>query len=723
MRLVRLSTCGLIVILFLAVWNVGQAQDSLGMRCVSTLDYWGTVDGIQMVGDMAYVVSGNRFHIVSLADPTNPVEVGQASWSDYWGGMGVYVIGNLAYVNPGWGVTVYDISNPAHLVTLANWQPYPGCEVVDFLPLGDIAIMKILDGPLCIVDISDLGNIHIVGANFPPEPSCPVMPVGMVGEYVCLRGVGLSMWDISDPTLPVKVAEVDTQFIVGAAKIMGNYAYAGTWADGLRIIDISNPLQPFEVGSCDSGNCVDVTVTGNHAIIYCSSSNGLNIWNVANPAQPVSEGTFGSEIPFSLSLSSSGNLVGAGDMRGHEPSLLIVDITNPQAPVGISTFGIKGGFYRMAVSGAVGYLAGGYSTLHTIDLTNPEEAFELGMSSPEGSHTAYDVAIRGNYAYTACGTQGFSVFDISDPAQPNHITTYRPPYNVGRLVTASDYLYVEDAYSGLLRIYSLANPAAPESVNSIASNHSLYCTANGYLYLSAYNGFSIYSLSNPTAPQLVGSCNISGGNYILDLAPTGNYIYAANGIGGLRVIDASDPTHPSEVGSVAENTWLVAASGNTLMTFGPDGLRAKDITDRLNPVTVGYYYYPNATDESIRDLDILGQYLLTVSSGKFQVLRCDALSGIPSQPEILPQELALYPCYPNPFNPITIIRFSLPHTTHTSLTIFDVAGRQIKVLVNEVLSGGEHRVTFDGSALSSGVYFVRLEVGGATQTEKMVLLK
>jgi hypothetical protein len=704
-----------LVILLLGMGKVGQAQDSLGMRCVSTLDYWGTVDGIQMVGDMAYVVSGNKFHIVSLADPANPVEVEQASWSDSWDGNSVYVIGNLAYVDPGWGVTVYDVSDPAHLVTLANWQPYPGAEVEDFMPLGNIAVMKIAEADLCIVDISDLGNIHTVG--FLPSS---LRAVGMVGNYLCLRYMGLSMWDISDPTLPMQVAEVDTQFwFWGKAVISGNYVYAGTWEDGLRIINVSNPLQPFEVGSCDSSNCPTVTVTGNHAIV--SKGGYLNIWNVANPAQPVFESTFGG--CFGFSLASSANLVGAGDPRIHEPALMVVDITNPQAPVEASTFGTKGFFNRIAISGTTGYLAGGGSTLHTVDLSNPTEASELGISNEESSHTAYDIAILGNYAYTACGTRGFFVFDISNPVQPDFVTAIDyPTDDIWRLATAGDYLYVSDSqYS--LRIYSLTNPAAPESVNSITCS-SLYCAANGYLYLDTYYGFAIYSLSNPTTPQLVGSCNLSGVNNISDLVPAGNYIYIATGTGGLRVVDASDPTHPTEVGSVAENTWLVATSGNTLMTFGPDGLRAKDITDRLNPVTVGYYYYPNATTiDCIQDIDILGSYLLTAGGGKFQVFQYDTLSAIPSHPEVTPNRFYLYPCFPNPFNSSTVIRFSLPYAGHAKLTIYDVNGRLVKMIANKVFSVGENHIIFNASDLSSGVYFIRLEAENQTLTEKLVLLK
>ena len=714
MRTVHLSRYGLVILLFLAVWNVGLAQDSLGMSCVSTLDYWGCVDGIQMVGDTVYVVSGNKFHIVSLDDPTSPVELGQASWSDYWGGMSVCVVGNLAYVNPGYGVIVYDISDPAHLVILADWQPYPGCEVEEFKVLGDIAIMKIIDGDLCIVDVSDLGNIHIIGGNFPPEPSCPVMPVGMVGEYLCLRGVGLSMWDISDPLLPIKVAEVDTQFIVSAATISGDHAYAGTWANGLRIINVSNPLLPFEVASCDSGNCAAVTVTGNHAIVS-KSCYYLNIWNVENPTQPVFESTFslpGSLSFFCFDLASSGSLVCGGDRRIRTPSLFVLDISNPQVPTLVGTYGTKGFLRRLAVSGTVGYIAGNSSALHTVDLSNPAEAIQLGMSNEELPRTSYDVATRGNYAYTACRTDGFLVFDISNPVEPDFaIAIDYPTDDIPRVVTAGDYAYVSDSDNHVLRIYSLADPAAPEYVNSINRYATLYCgflAANEYLYFGIGSAFSVYSLSNPVNPQLMGSCNLSGGNYILDFASIGSFIYAAYEIGGLRVIDVSDPTNPTEVGSVAENTWSVAIGGNTLMTFGPDGLRAKDITDRLNPVTVGYYYYPNATDEWIRDIDILGQYLLTVSRGKFRVFLCDALSVTPSYPEIVPHEFALLPPYPNPFNSTLIIPFTLPIQSEATITIHNILGQKVHQFDFPPLSPGAHRVLWDASSRASGIYIFQM---------------
>jgi hypothetical protein len=89
----------------------------------------------------------------------------------------------------------------------------------------------------------------------------------------------------------------------------------------------------------------------------------------------------------------------------------------------------------------------------------------------------------------------------------------------------------------------------------------------------------------------------------------------------------------------------------------------------------------------------------------------------------VPQHFILSQNYPNPFNPSTTIKFELPKTSHVILTVCDVLGREVSVLVNEKREAGVHRVSFDGSNLASGVYFYRLQAGGFVQTKKMLILR
>jgi hypothetical protein len=79
--------------------------------------------------------------------------------------------------------------------------------------------------------------------------------------------------------------------------------------------------------------------------------------------------------------------------------------------------------------------------------------------------------------------------------------------------------------------------------------------------------------------------------------------------------------------------------------------------------------------------------------------------------------------YPNPFNPSTTIRYGLPNRSHVTLTVFNILGQQVTILQNAEQDAGYHEVRFDGSGLSSGLYFYRLQAGEHVQTRKLLLIR
>ena len=96
-----------------------------------------------------------------------------------------------------------------------------------------------------------------------------------------------------------------------------------------------------------------------------------------------------------------------------------------------------------------------------------------------------------------------------------------------------------------------------------------------------------------------------------------------------------------------------------------------------------------------------------------------ALNDGPRQPA----EIRLWQNYPNPFNPSTTIKYELPKSSFVRLSVYDMLGREVSVLVNGRRDAGIHEVKCDGSNLASGVYFYRLQAGDVVQSKTLVLLK
>jgi hypothetical protein len=99
------------------------------------------------------------------------------------------------------------------------------------------------------------------------------------------------------------------------------------------------------------------------------------------------------------------------------------------------------------------------------------------------------------------------------------------------------------------------------------------------------------------------------------------------------------------------------------------------------------------------------------------------VTGIKQTGNGVPELYTLSQNYPNPFNPKTSINFSIPKTGNVQLVVYDVMGREVAVLINNVMNSGTYNLEFDASGLASGVYMYKLASGDFTDIKKMILVK
>ncbi|MEE9448995.1 MAG: ScyD/ScyE family protein [Ignavibacteriaceae bacterium] len=106
-----------------------------------------------------------------------------------------------------------------------------------------------------------------------------------------------------------------------------------------------------------------------------------------------------------------------------------------------------------------------------------------------------------------------------------------------------------------------------------------------------------------------------------------------------------------------------------------------------------------------------------------QILKVNStVSSVLTSPG-LPEGFVLQQNYPNPFNPTTTIRYSLPSSRHVALKIYDILGREVITLVNELQAAGNYNIKFDAIKLSSGLYFYKITAGSFSKVRKMMLIR
>ncbi len=113
----------------------------------------------------------------------------------------------------------------------------------------------------------------------------------------------------------------------------------------------------------------------------------------------------------------------------------------------------------------------------------------------------------------------------------------------------------------------------------------------------------------------------------------------------------------------------------------------------------------------------------TIDEGRVQLLIIKKKPNAAEELSFKPESFSLEQNYPNPFNPLTIIKYTIPKNVHVKLTVFNLLGEKVAILVNENQSAGDYSVRFDGRNLPSGIYFYTLHAGNFITTKKMSLLK
>lgn len=272
--------------------------------------------------------------------------------------------------------------------------------------------------------------------------------------------------------------------------VSGKHAYVAGGLDGLFVVDISNPANPIVVGHAyDGGTAYGVAVSGKCAFL-ANDYDGLRIYDVSNPAAPKS-------------------IACTNDILARARSVAVV--------------------------GNTAYLANG--ALFIYDISDPTFPKKLGFVIPGPTGNAYDVAVKGNYAYLSSFTDGLRICDVSNPTNPFVISHTDLSAGNGVSVNISgNHVYVGADWGGL-EIFDISNPTNAVRAGGVSGFTWGVHVAEPIAFFEDAHGFGMFDVSDPSSP--VAQARAAPG-IVRDIDRSGNYIFVA-GSSGLEVFAEKPP--------------------------------------------------------------------------------------------------------------------------------------------------------------------------------------
>jgi hypothetical protein len=752
--------------------SVLDISDPTGPVLIKTLPVAGNAQRLTIAGDHAFVPAGDLL-VLKITDRIDPYLAGSQALGQ---ATRTAIAGDYAFVANGLaGLGVMDVTDPTNPVVVGTLDT-PGSANA-LAVAGDCAYIADGDSGFYVADITDplgatyLGDCAIAGTAW---------DVALAGNhaYVATDDAGLQVIDIADPSAPVAVGEYLFPTLARGVAVAGNYAYVGVYTLGLIVLDISDPANPTLAGSCDTpGRAYGVTISGNYAYVADYWS-GMQVIDISDPTTPVLVGDYDSP-GNTRQVAVSGDWAFLAD---YSEGLQVVDISDPLNPALAGVHDDLGTVYGVTVSGDQAYVSAYGSGLRVVDvfqrtwdlagnvgqsescgpagqevlaadLTTMQDAGITWQVTVDGGGYWYDIVPDQGWAFFAPGGTDFrwrSMHTLTDPRENPTCTWLQVQF----VFASSQIATIEDIpedQGGQVRVSWVPSGYDHLGSETPITQYAVYRKIDGSArtgsqpeprvdgdlppYLSPPGDWDFVTLvpactddEYAVVVPTLGDSTIAEGMHYSTF-----FVRALTDVPGVHFDSEPDSGYsvdnlaPGVPGGfhLAEPTLLAwneseAEDFNYFTVYGS----AADQLDE-SAVLVGYTI---ATS-----MDITGQvydyYHLTATDFSGNEGAEASLGGASAVQEPAdPTAWALRGAHPNPLRARTLIQYDVPREGHVRLQVFDLAGRRVCTLADEVQQPGRHTVEWpgvsrSGKRVASGVYFVRMQAGGFSARERVVILE
>ncbi len=542
----------------LSIIDVADVQQPV-VRSTLPLTNFAAVD-VEVRNGRAYVLS-DGLQVVDVRNSASPTVLGSIKTAhafralDVQGSV-VYVVEFNTMEGTG-GLQLIDVSNPAK-PTLRGRIGVLSPVMSDVDVAGTYAYLTLLTGELQVIDVRDPDTPAVRTSVPVARITRDIEVVGNVA-YVTIEvytdtsvDAEVQIFDLTNPLAPVARGRVQVGGEVFALRVVGTKAYIAGGARGLHIVDVADTTHPTLRGRFTTVSRADnMVVVGQMAYVANgdAATGGLYIVDLRDPAQPRQRGHIATLPTQAVAVSGTRAFVAGARINVSDPAqnaheLVVVDVSNPDAPVRRSTYTQGGPITDLEVVGNLVYAtvnddATNTYALRIFDVSNPANLVPRG--SYTGLQSAAALEVSGGVAYIADVNTGLQIVDVRNPDQPTFSGRFTATAFLNDLAVVGGVAYLAAGDTGL-QIVDVQNPASPVLRGSLALPDFDYANgvavAGGMAYITGANTNHVYAVDvrNPAQPALLTSRTIPG--FPTNIRAANNLIYVAAQDGGLQIFRA-----------------------------------------------------------------------------------------------------------------------------------------------------------------------------------------
>ena len=432
-------------------------------------------------------ITHHHLIIIDVSDPTRPVLLDDANTER--GVAELLLFDNILYLHTGSQIEVFDATNPSNLIAGDRIR----------LPGSGSGGLSVLDG----------------------------------NTYVGMDWDGFSVINSHNRI----EAGYDTLGAISDLTAKGKYLYVAEGWEGIEVFDISDPKQPLPIGNAKTrGQALSVTVSGEYLYVF-EGAGGLSIFRLPSESVTIVEHPTGVNVAAGDSVTLTVRAYGGGTLDYQWYQGESRDLSRP----------IKGGngptFTTPPLTEPTAY----WVRINSGNSVNDSQTARINLVPPvivellgswpsewndrDGPGSAVDVAVSGQYAFLADSDGGLRILDVSDPAQPSMVGSYRS--NARRVAANGNIVYLE---SDTFQVLDIRDPAHPTQIEDFTENDGEFFLTKKFAYQQSGGGLTRLDRQIADSPP-VGMANE-------EMSVDETYAAIAQRWGGFRIIDQINPAEP-----------------------------------------------------------------------------------------------------------------------------------------------------------------------------------